>query len=132
MKNFRWTHLNERLAYEQEIRKQRLRQEITLAKKESNFYIQNVEKSNVKNRIFSMFFVTLINSFFLLDEKRKRFEKKLEKGSTSETSNETNSAPLNRQTDTRNDDDSLKSKHPVFERKTKVVGNDTFLKQIFS
>ena len=45
LKKFRWTHLNERLAYEQEIRKQRLRQEIALAKKESNFYIQNVEKS---------------------------------------------------------------------------------------
>ena len=25
-----------------------------------------------------------------------------------------------------------KNKHPVFDRKTKVVGNDSFLKQIFS
>lgn len=47
LKNFRWTHLNERLAYEQETRKQRLRQEIALAKKEANFYIQNVEKSKI-------------------------------------------------------------------------------------
>lgn len=45
LKKFRWTHLNERMAYEQELRKQRLRQEIQLAKKETNFYIQNVEKS---------------------------------------------------------------------------------------
>jgi ESF2/ABP1 family protein len=46
LKDFLWTHLNERLAYEQEIRKQRLRQEISLAKKEANFYIENFEKSN--------------------------------------------------------------------------------------
>jgi hypothetical protein len=35
----------------------------------------------------------------------------------------------------RNDGDedvAFKNKHPVFERKTKVVGNDVFLKQIFS
>jgi ESF2/ABP1 family protein len=48
LKKFRWTHLNERKAYEQEIRKQRLRQEVNLAKKETSFYIQNVEKSKVK------------------------------------------------------------------------------------
>ncbi len=47
LKNFRWTHLNERMAYEQELRKQRLRQEVSLAKKETNFYIQNVEKSKL-------------------------------------------------------------------------------------
>jgi hypothetical protein len=47
LKNFRWTHLNERLAYEQEIRKQRLRQEISLAKKETNYFIQNYEKSKI-------------------------------------------------------------------------------------
>jgi len=47
LKKFRWTHLNERKAYEQEARKQRLRQEIALAKKETNFYIQNVEKSKL-------------------------------------------------------------------------------------
>ena len=45
LKNFRWTHLNERKAYEKELRKQRLRQEISLAKKEANFYAQNFDKS---------------------------------------------------------------------------------------
>ena len=49
LKGFRWTHLNEKIAYEQEMRKQRLRQEIALAKKETQFYIQNVEKSNPQN-----------------------------------------------------------------------------------
>jgi hypothetical protein len=33
------------MTYEQELRKQRLRQEVNLAKKETSFYIQNVEKS---------------------------------------------------------------------------------------
>lgn len=28
--------------------------------------------------------------------------------------------------------DKFVNKHPIFERKTKVVGNDSFLKQIFS
>ena len=47
LKGFRWTHLNERKAYEQETRKQRLRQEVALAKKETNFYMQNVENSKI-------------------------------------------------------------------------------------
>lgn len=49
LKNFRWTHLNERKAYEQELRKQKLRQDVAFAKKESNFYIQNFEKRNSLN-----------------------------------------------------------------------------------
>ena len=118
LKNFRWTHLNERIAYEQEQRKQRLRQEIALAKKESNFYIQNVEKN----------------------EKRKRFEKKSLKEGTNNVENasentKNRSANNSEGKDTNNDENEssfFKSKHPVFERKTKVVGNDSFLKQIFS
>ncbi len=55
LKSFRWTHLNERLAYEQEMRKQRLRQEIALAKKEANFYVQNVEKSNFCSPFYFLF-----------------------------------------------------------------------------
>jgi ESF2/ABP1 family protein len=47
LKGFRWTHLNERKAYEQEMRKQRLRQEVAFAKKETNFYMQNVENSKI-------------------------------------------------------------------------------------
>ncbi|XP_064477477.1 activator of basal transcription 1-like [Ornithodoros turicata] len=42
---FRWTHLNERLAYEKAVREQRLRTEIAQAKRESNFYVSSVEKS---------------------------------------------------------------------------------------
>lgn len=50
LKGFRWVHLNERIAYEQELKKQKLRQDIALAKKEANFYIQNFEKS--RHQIF--------------------------------------------------------------------------------
>ena len=64
LKSFRWTHLNERLAYEQEMRKQRLRQEIALAKKEANFYVQNVEKSKF---LFYFIFLYLSNSFIRHD-----------------------------------------------------------------
>ncbi|XP_068602105.1 activator of basal transcription 1 [Brachionichthys hirsutus] len=42
---FHWTHLNERLAYEQTVLKQRLRTEVSQAKRETNFYLNNVERS---------------------------------------------------------------------------------------
>ncbi|XP_048347684.1 activator of basal transcription 1 [Sphaerodactylus townsendi] len=42
---FRWTHLSERLAYERQVRQQRMRAEVSQAKRETNFYLQNVEKS---------------------------------------------------------------------------------------
>ena len=59
LKSFKWTHLNERKAYEQEMRKQRLRQEVSFAKKETNFYIQNVENSRK-----SIYFASLKYFFY--------------------------------------------------------------------
>ena len=41
---FKWGHLNEKLAYERAVHNQRLRAEISQVKKESHFFIQNVEK----------------------------------------------------------------------------------------
>ncbi|XP_075882938.1 activator of basal transcription 1 isoform X3 [Nelusetta ayraudi] len=41
---FQWTHLSERLAYEQMVLQQRLRTEVSQVKKETNFYLNNVEK----------------------------------------------------------------------------------------
>ncbi|XP_053160038.1 activator of basal transcription 1 [Hemicordylus capensis] len=42
---FKWIHLSERLAYERQVRQQRMRAEVSQAKRETNFYLQNVEKS---------------------------------------------------------------------------------------
>ncbi|KAG7220408.1 hypothetical protein INR49_018246 [Caranx melampygus] len=42
---FQWTHLSERLAYEQTVLQQRLRTEVSQAKRETNIYLNNVEKS---------------------------------------------------------------------------------------
>ncbi|XP_061643867.1 activator of basal transcription 1 isoform X2 [Phyllopteryx taeniolatus] len=42
---FQWTHLSERLAYEQMVLQQRLRTEVSQAKRETNFYLDNVDKS---------------------------------------------------------------------------------------
>ncbi|KAI3357044.1 hypothetical protein L3Q82_003688 [Scortum barcoo] len=42
---FQWTHLSERLAYEQTVLQQRLRTEVSQAKRETNFYLNNVDKS---------------------------------------------------------------------------------------
>ncbi|KAK2898260.1 hypothetical protein QQF64_032579 [Cirrhinus molitorella] len=42
---FHWSHLTERLIYEQTIYRSRMRTEIAQAKKETNFYLASVEKS---------------------------------------------------------------------------------------
>merc|ERR1712001_799251 len=42
---FKWTHLSERLAYEKAVHQQRLRTEISQAKREADFFKTNVEKS---------------------------------------------------------------------------------------
>ncbi|KAM9324266.1 activator of basal transcription 1 [Gastrophryne carolinensis] len=42
---FKWSHLSERLAIEKQVRQQRMRAEVSLAKRETNFYLQNVERS---------------------------------------------------------------------------------------
>ncbi|XP_068111183.1 activator of basal transcription 1 [Hyperolius riggenbachi] len=42
---FKWSHLSERLAIERQVRKQRMRAEVSQAKRETNFYLQNVERS---------------------------------------------------------------------------------------
>ena len=47
---FRWAHLNERLAYEKAVHAQRMRTEISQAKREANFYIQNAEKDSIRQK----------------------------------------------------------------------------------
>lgn len=44
LSNFKWTHLHERLAYEKAARRQKLRVEIQLAKKKTNFFTANLGK----------------------------------------------------------------------------------------
>lgn len=48
LSNFKWTHLHERLAYEKAARRQKLRAEIQLAKKKSNFFTSNLDKRKNK------------------------------------------------------------------------------------
>lgn len=51
LSNFKWVHLHERLAYEKAARRQKLRAEIELAKKKSNFFSINLDKHS-KNKRF--------------------------------------------------------------------------------
>ncbi|XP_034027705.1 activator of basal transcription 1 [Thalassophryne amazonica] len=48
---FQWTQLNERLAYEQAVLQQRLRTEVSQAKRETNFYLNSVGKSAHMDRM---------------------------------------------------------------------------------
>ncbi|XP_073397403.1 activator of basal transcription 1 isoform X2 [Dendrobates tinctorius] len=41
---FKWSHLSEKLAIERHVRKQRMRAEVSQVKRETNFYLQNVER----------------------------------------------------------------------------------------
>ena len=47
MPKFKWHHLTEKIAYEKAIKEQRLKAEIEQAKRENNFYLQNVEKAKM-------------------------------------------------------------------------------------
>ena len=42
---FKWTNLSERLAYEKAVHQQRMRTEISQAKRETDYFRANVEKS---------------------------------------------------------------------------------------
>ena len=50
LSGFKWANLSERLAYEQAIRAQRMRTEVSLAKKETAFYHQNYDKNRIIRR----------------------------------------------------------------------------------
>ena len=43
--SFKWAHLTARLAYEKASHQQRMRTEIAQVKRETNFFIENVDKS---------------------------------------------------------------------------------------
>ncbi|XP_057333417.1 activator of basal transcription 1-like [Microplitis mediator] len=45
LSRFKWIHLSERLAYEKAVHKQRLRTEISQAKRESTFFAYNLDRS---------------------------------------------------------------------------------------
>lgn len=51
LSNFKWTHLHERLAYEKAARSKKLRAEIQLAKKKTNFFTNNLDKAKKKKDI---------------------------------------------------------------------------------
>ncbi|XP_048396016.1 activator of basal transcription 1 [Stegostoma tigrinum] len=51
---FKWIHLSERLAYEKLVRRQRMQAEVSQAKRETNFFLQNVEKSKGLDKLQEM------------------------------------------------------------------------------
>lgn len=61
LSNFKWIHLNERLAYEKAARRQKLRAEIQLAKKKTNFFTSNLDKSKKKQNVINKEYENLNN-----------------------------------------------------------------------
>lgn len=51
LKNFKWAHLHERLAYEKAARRQKLQAEIQLAKKKSHTFSANLDKMNRNKKV---------------------------------------------------------------------------------
>ncbi|EKX49991.1 hypothetical protein GUITHDRAFT_51725, partial [Guillardia theta CCMP2712] len=45
LSKFKWNHLTEKIAYDKQVRRQRLEAEIAQAKKEKEFYLEKVEQS---------------------------------------------------------------------------------------
>lgn len=66
LSGFKWTHLHERLAYEKAARRQKLRAEIQLAKKKTNYFTANLDKHKKKKAI--------VNQEFQVDKKEKKIE----------------------------------------------------------
>jgi ESF2/ABP1 family protein len=72
---FKWVHLNERLAYERAVHKQRLRTEIAQAKREANFISHNTEISEKlrkrKDKLQNLESESRLNSFLTQYHQRK-------------------------------------------------------------
>lgn len=63
LNRFKWYHLNERLAYERAVHEQRMRTEISQAKRETNFYKNAVEKNENLNKLRKKNLLTPISPF---------------------------------------------------------------------
>lgn len=60
LKNFKWAHLHERLAYEKAARRQKLRTEIQLAKKKSTSFSANLDKKKKSKEVINKEYEHLI------------------------------------------------------------------------
>jgi len=79
LRKFRWKHLTEKLAYQQQLRAERLRAELEEAKKENEEFMEQVKRTRIAEKI--------------QQKKRKRIEQKEKKEGESETSTPLESFP---------------------------------------
>ncbi|OWF34937.1 activator of basal transcription 1-like [Mizuhopecten yessoensis] len=124
---FKWAHLNERLAYEKEVRKQRMRTAISQVKRQAQFHIRNAEGNQVKQHI----------------QARKRRQGKPVGGEkegneklyviAQKDTEEDKMLNKKRKLDGGGDiSNSKRTKKKDIERKKSVAGRSSFLKNIFS
>lgn len=62
LSHFKWTHLHERLAYEKAARRQKLRAEIQLAKKKTNFFTANLDKRRKNKTVENVEFKDIVDN----------------------------------------------------------------------
>lgn len=60
LKNFKWAHLHERLAYEKAARRQKLRVEVQLAKKKSMSFSINLDKKKKNKEVVNKEYTNLM------------------------------------------------------------------------
>lgn len=60
LKNFKWAHLHERLAYEKAARRQKLRVEVQLAKKKSMSFSANLNKKKKNKEVVNKEYTNLM------------------------------------------------------------------------
>lgn len=61
---FKWTHLKEQLTYEHKVEQQRMRAEISQAKRQANFFAEQVEKGEQLRKLEEKVFIYCCGHFF--------------------------------------------------------------------
>ena len=126
---FKWAHLNERLAYEKAVHAQRMRTEISQAKREANFYIQNAEKNERQKKMKKK----LKGSQKELLDKKDSLDGELYEVKLKDTEDEI-LEKRKHETDKRDVSSvkKFKQKHEGSSRKHSSTGGRSFLSKIFS
>ncbi|XP_046845692.1 pre-rRNA-processing protein esf2-like [Xenia sp. Carnegie-2017] len=75
---FKWSHLSEKIAYQKAVREQQMRTEISQAKREANYYLENVDRNKALKAIEKRRKNKNLGDINPLPNKKPRFERTIE------------------------------------------------------